>query len=257
VRKLGDVVILSFVRCNDQGTVGFVKDFQRLNVALTRARHLLIAVGCAVTLGGPVLGPGQRLGPRPGLSGPLSSSSKNKVEEGEIGESQIKINCDTVTIESRNIDIDNELNKKHSKYNFHLKMIIDDVRQRNKIFIESDIFGSGNNVNRNYSAYDCSRNDSNSSSSSSVIDIYNRNNKNDDNRLTVNSRYNINDNDNKNSNNDKNYSDDNNQNSSHYISNNNEKDYEKKLKIRLEELKSILRKDTPPELPEREQQVYI
>lgn len=135
-------------------------------------------------------------------------------------------------------------------------MIIDDVRQRNKIFSESDIFGSGNNVNRNHSSYDCSRNYSNGSSSSSVIDIHNHNNKNDDNKLTVNSSYDSYDtniNDNKNSNNDKNYNDDNNQN----CSNDNEKDYEKKLKIRLEELKSILRKNTPPELPDREQQVYI
>ena len=45
-----DVVILSFVRSNARGSVGFLEDFQRLNVALTRAKHLLICVGCARTL---------------------------------------------------------------------------------------------------------------------------------------------------------------------------------------------------------------
>lgn len=45
-----DVVILSFVRSNARGSVGFVSNFQRLNVALTRAKHLLISVGCANTL---------------------------------------------------------------------------------------------------------------------------------------------------------------------------------------------------------------
>ena len=45
-----DVVILSFVRSNARGSVGFVSNFQRLNVALTRAKHLLICVGCAKTL---------------------------------------------------------------------------------------------------------------------------------------------------------------------------------------------------------------
>eukprot|EP00038_Savillea_parva_P000434 m.96121 g.96121 ORF g.96121 m.96121 type:complete len:1085 (+) comp10146_c1_seq1:214-3468(+) len=42
-----DVVIVSFVRSNPRGAVGFVADAQRLNVALTRARHHLIMVGNA------------------------------------------------------------------------------------------------------------------------------------------------------------------------------------------------------------------
>ena len=45
-----DVVLLSFVRCNTGRRIGFVRDFQRLNVALTRAKYATVAVGCANTL---------------------------------------------------------------------------------------------------------------------------------------------------------------------------------------------------------------
>lgn len=45
-----DIVILSFVRSNRKNCVGFLKDFQRLNVALTRAKHHLIMIGDAGTL---------------------------------------------------------------------------------------------------------------------------------------------------------------------------------------------------------------
>ncbi|GBG32530.1 Regulator of nonsense transcripts 1-like [Hondaea fermentalgiana] len=44
------VVILSFVRANREGRVGFLSDLRRLNVALTRAKHSLILVGCGETL---------------------------------------------------------------------------------------------------------------------------------------------------------------------------------------------------------------
>ena len=45
-----DVVLISFVRANAKASVGFLKDFQRLNVALTRAKHSLILFGSAATL---------------------------------------------------------------------------------------------------------------------------------------------------------------------------------------------------------------
>jgi hypothetical protein len=45
-----DVVVVSAVRRNDRGAVGFLDDRRRLNVALTRARRLCVFVGCAATL---------------------------------------------------------------------------------------------------------------------------------------------------------------------------------------------------------------
>jgi hypothetical protein len=46
------VVVVSFTRSNPDGALGFVADRRRLTVALTRAKHLLVAVGDSVTLGG-------------------------------------------------------------------------------------------------------------------------------------------------------------------------------------------------------------
>lgn len=41
-----DIVFLSFVRSNNaKHSIGFLKDFQRLNVAITRAKHVMFAVG--------------------------------------------------------------------------------------------------------------------------------------------------------------------------------------------------------------------
>eukprot|EP01036_Dinobryon_divergens_P028848 gene28848-37855_t len=45
-----DIVVVSFVRSNSASRVGFVRDYQRLNVALTRAKHLLLSVGSRRTL---------------------------------------------------------------------------------------------------------------------------------------------------------------------------------------------------------------
>lgn len=45
-----DLIILSLVRSNDNGQIGFLRDLRRMNVAMTRARHKLIIVGNIDTL---------------------------------------------------------------------------------------------------------------------------------------------------------------------------------------------------------------
>ncbi len=45
-----EAVIVSLVRSNDSGTIGFLGDLRRLNVALTRARRALIVLGDSVTI---------------------------------------------------------------------------------------------------------------------------------------------------------------------------------------------------------------
>lgn len=47
-----DVVYLSLVRSNDQAEIGFLSDYRRMNVAMTRARKKLIIVGDSATVGG-------------------------------------------------------------------------------------------------------------------------------------------------------------------------------------------------------------
>jgi ATP-dependent RNA/DNA helicase IGHMBP2 len=44
-------IILSLVRSNDEGIIGFLKDYRRMNVALTRAKEQLYVIGDSSTLG--------------------------------------------------------------------------------------------------------------------------------------------------------------------------------------------------------------
>lgn len=46
-----DVILISMVRDNEQGQIGFLGDLRRMNVALTRARMKLIVIGNSETLG--------------------------------------------------------------------------------------------------------------------------------------------------------------------------------------------------------------
>ncbi len=46
-----DIILVSLVRSNDAGQIGFLRDLRRMNVAITRARMKLIILGDAHTLG--------------------------------------------------------------------------------------------------------------------------------------------------------------------------------------------------------------
>ena len=39
------MILISLVRSNDEGQIGFLKDLRRMNVAMTRARMKLIILG--------------------------------------------------------------------------------------------------------------------------------------------------------------------------------------------------------------------
>ncbi|MEP7279520.1 MAG: AAA domain-containing protein [Bacteroidota bacterium] len=46
-----EIIILSLVRSNDEGQIGFLKDYRRMNVAITRARERLFVIGDSATIG--------------------------------------------------------------------------------------------------------------------------------------------------------------------------------------------------------------
>ncbi len=46
-----DIIYISLVRSNDRGEIGFLKDYRRMNVAMTRARKKLVVVGDSATIG--------------------------------------------------------------------------------------------------------------------------------------------------------------------------------------------------------------
>lgn len=46
-----ETIILSLVRSNDEGEIGFLKDYRRMNVAITRAKERLYVIGDSATIG--------------------------------------------------------------------------------------------------------------------------------------------------------------------------------------------------------------
>ena len=45
-----DIIVISLVRSNDEGQIGFLRDLRRMNVAITRARMKLIIIGAPQTM---------------------------------------------------------------------------------------------------------------------------------------------------------------------------------------------------------------
>ena len=45
-----DVILISLVRANERGEIGFLNDLRRMNVAITRARMKLMIIGDSSTL---------------------------------------------------------------------------------------------------------------------------------------------------------------------------------------------------------------
>jgi superfamily I DNA and/or RNA helicase len=44
-------IMISLVRSNDEGDIGFLKDYRRMNVAITRAKQQLVVIGDSATIG--------------------------------------------------------------------------------------------------------------------------------------------------------------------------------------------------------------
>jgi superfamily I DNA and/or RNA helicase len=45
-----DIIVISLVRANDEGQIGFLRDLRRMNVAITRARMKLLILGDVATM---------------------------------------------------------------------------------------------------------------------------------------------------------------------------------------------------------------
>ena len=46
-----DIIYITLVRSNEKGEIGFLKDYRRMNVAMTRAKRKLVIIGDSGTLG--------------------------------------------------------------------------------------------------------------------------------------------------------------------------------------------------------------
>jgi ATP-dependent RNA/DNA helicase IGHMBP2 len=46
-----DIMVIGLTRSNEDGTVGFLAEYRRMNVAMTRARMHLLIIGDSATLG--------------------------------------------------------------------------------------------------------------------------------------------------------------------------------------------------------------
>jgi ATP-dependent RNA/DNA helicase IGHMBP2 len=46
-----DIILISLVRSNDNQQIGFLSDYRRMNVAMTRAKLKLVIIGDSATLG--------------------------------------------------------------------------------------------------------------------------------------------------------------------------------------------------------------